>query len=256
MFNKKGKDILVWINCVVFVIIIGLSTFKGTLKEDFIGEIDKASGKNPPAGDPPRIPDVCNGKKEKKNDVEKLYEYYKMWNNYEVNMAFPHSNWKKMKDAIDKEKEIGHILKDIEKIKNKKKYAKTWRDNLIDKSFVYKGIIDTKTQENIAHMYCDGDVDEYPHQDYYRIRREKERCEYRGLGTWEEKGGCNCGEWSEDSVALIGKDNKGEPQTIDGVANKKFDGKIASCFCPKDNEGNETEWNGEKCIVKMDNKKD
>ena len=264
MFNNKGKDILVWINCVVFIIVIGLSTFKGTLKEGLFGGGDKkddkkggglfgggkASGETEEAGDP-EIPDSCKTDKQKE-DAKAIYEHYRRENS--TYTSSNNDNWKEKNDNVNfaKEKEIYKILN---KIYKKKKYKDVMNKNLYS-NFKYYNIIDKKSQENLAHMVCDGKVKNFPYKNYGYKKRKKDKCEYLGKGVWNsEEENCEC----VSGAGLMGEDKDRNPQYIIKGKKKKENEKYdqdnnVKCYCAKDSKGRTYNWDIDESVCKLDKK--
>lgn len=241
MFNKKGKDILVWINCVVFIIVIGLSTFKGTLKEGTIEKFDidldaKASGQAAEASDP-EVPDSCTTDKQKKI-AKDFYSYFeKMGKKME---GEPYYNWKERHELRKMQKEL-EIYKRFGEI-DKKKYPNKIISNHYEVLPRRRHYVDKRSQENIAHMVCGGDPKKLPYKDYVKKKRRKLKCEFQGKGIWDsktERCGCIGG-----IDRLKGIDNVNEKELTDkGKKNKKFNKKhIVDCYCAPDSKGREYYW--------------
>ena len=196
MFNNKDKDILVWINCVVFIIVIGLSTFKGTLKEGLINDIfsEKDDNKKVKVKPKPVVPESCitadNNTKEEQVDVtnqdkaKALYTYYEMANDTSMPLSDKTYNWKKVQEfeKYKKNNNIDEMLKEIEKKKYKKVKNKNYQPNVI-----LNVLVDKKSQQNAAHMVCDGDPNKFPYPDYVIKKKKQDECEYKDKGVWNSK---------------------------------------------------------------------
>jgi hypothetical protein len=302
MFNNKGKDILVWINCVVFIIVIGLSTFKGTLKEGIFDGGDKkdgglfeggdkkggglfgggkasgqtaepsdkkdgglfeggdkkggglfgggkASGQTAEPSDP-AIPDSCTTDKQKQQ-VEKLYKYYKMANETgQGGWMDPYYNWKKIHNFSKYKKEIDEILKKLENKKYKGVKKKNYQDGII---VLLK--YDKESQRNAAHMVCDGDDNEFPHPDHVEKKKKKNECEYQGMGVWnKDDQTCACvASTGGDVTPLKGVDKDGNKElTKNGEENKKYNkDNNVKCYCPKKKNGRPYNWDIDNSVCKV-----
>jgi hypothetical protein len=280
MFNNKGKDILVWINCVVFIIVIGLSTFKGTLKEgalfkkddelseeddDIIGKLSsavtntnvgdddgrKASGQTAEPSDP-AIPTIC--KDGQIAQVEKLYKYYKMLNETLLPFMGPPGktyNWEKKHEleTYIKNNNIDEILKKL--ADNQYKGVK---DKHFQQGIILRLLIDKESQQNAAHMVCNGANNGFPHPDHVEKKKKKNECEYQGMGVWMDDETCACtASTGVSSTPLEGVDKDGNKElTKNGEKNEKYNGKKVKCYCPKKKNGRSYNWDIDDnvCIVK------
>ena len=221
MFNKKGKDILVWINCIVFILIIGLTTLKGTMKEGFIDNIgDGGKDTTKKKGEEAvtiKIPENCS--KSQAKNFTKYYKRYKRENQFFLN---DNLDWKELKaiNTIIPDKEYNKIKSEI----NKKYYKLINIDgyvghNIMNPSVLNMDKFDT-VMTNRALIYCtDLEDDEnnkkkkklYEKLDKkYGNKRKKIECEWENKGKWNSDDNmCVC---TEDD--LYGKDKYGNKEYI------------------------------------------
>ena len=155
MFNKKGKDILVWINCIVFILIIGLTTLKGTMKEGFIDNIGDGGKDTTKKKDEDavtiKIPENCS-----KSQEEKFKKYYKFGKRSQLYHVKNKNDWKeakKIKEIInmnDYYKMLNEINKKYYKLKKIDKYV---GHNITNPSVLDMDKFDT-IMTNRALIYC------------------------------------------------------------------------------------------------------
>lgn len=164
MFNKKGKDILVWINCIVFILIIGLTTLKGSKKEGIINIDNKGDSKDKSKKEigVSRVAMQENCSPEQKNDLDVFYDLNKVYKSGEF-----YNDWKtqyeKMNDIKTHRKVINTADKNFKKLKKvdktldgkKNEYFPMIATLDIDKGFAPINVdyIDT-SEENITRLYC------------------------------------------------------------------------------------------------------
>ena len=238
MFNKKGKDILVWINCIVFILIIGLTTLKGTMKEgliDKIGDIGKDVTKK--KGDTTEkkdedavtitIPENCS-----KSQATNFTKYYKFDKRSQLYHVKNKNDWKeankieKIINMNDYYKILNEINKKYYKLKKIDKYV---GHNLMNASVLDMDKFDT-VMTNKALIYCtdleDDENDKKKKKLYEKLDKTygKEqkiiKCQWENKGKWNnDENKCDCQD--ED---LYGKDKYGNEEYIKRKGNRVKNG--------------------------------
>ena len=121
------------------------------------------------------------------------------------------------------------------------------KKKIYQQGIIIKKTTDKETQENAAHMVCDGDPNEFPYQDYVIKKKKKDECESLGKGIWDsEKEICNCITLiGENTTRLLGIDKDGNKElTENGKKNNKYNKDTnVKCYCAKDSKGKTYNWN-------------